>query len=422
VQQIQPARSSRVYYGWVIVGVTFVGGFFTSVGSVWAIGQFAQPMGSDLGWTRSQIFLALTIRTLLSAVAGPLLEPFLDRRNGARYISLLSAAAMGVSFLGIRWVDAVWQFYLLFGVLGALTQAGSGYVVAITTIPKWFVRNRSRALGVALMGTGFGAYGVFPVQAAISGLGWRDAWFALGIVTLALLVPASLLLRTRPEDMGLLPDNASASGDGSPAAKARRRPDERSLTRGQATRTSAFWLVMAVFAFVGFGLPGWQANWTSFLTDRGYTAGDASVAYLMYGTFSMLARVAWGWLGDRFAVGHLLVACTVLTGACVLVMLHISGMPALVAYMAATGFGVGGWVLLGPLLVADYFGRANLGAVGSLLRPASTVATAAGPVAIALVYDASGGYTWAWMMVAAAWFAAAATVLLARPPRPNAGA
>src|SRR4030095_1113097 len=51
------------------------------------------------------------------------------------------------------------------------------------------------------------------VQLLITRSGWRAACWALAIVMLVLLVPLNLLLRRRPEDLGLAPDGDRSARD-----------------------------------------------------------------------------------------------------------------------------------------------------------------------------------------------------------------
>ena len=96
-------------------------------------------------------------------------------------------------------MDNIWEFYFFFGVLGAVGSLGAGGIVTQTILPKWFIRRRGRALGIASMGGAMGPL-FFPISifGLITLVGWRDAWFVLGVFSLVLLVPLSFLLRTNP--------------------------------------------------------------------------------------------------------------------------------------------------------------------------------------------------------------------------------
>ena len=424
-------KRPRIYYGWVMVFVALVSGAFTTGVGVWGPSLFVQSMEAELGWSRTSIYAALTIRTLLSGVFAPFFGPMLDRKHGARALAVAGALLFGGSLIGLRWVTELWQLYLLFGVVGSVAQAGSGYILATAILPKWFIRRRGIAMGIATMGTGLGSFFVLGIGSTVTSLGWRDAWMAIGIVTTVVLLPLGFLVRRRPEDLGLLPDNdppvqdmparapgaapvvASAAATGAAPVVAL----EHSLTRRQAVRTPAFWLLIGVLAAAGFGLQGYQSNWVPYLQGEGFSLRQASLAVLMYGTASVIARLLWGYLADRFPVRHLITIAALLIAAGIFIFINVASMPVLVFYMMLAGLTIGGWVLLNPLIVANYFGRAHLGSVSGLMRPVSTIAVASGPVVVAALYDATGTYTWAWVMMAGTWALAALLVFLARPPK-----
>ena len=98
-----------------------------------------------------------------------------------------------------------------------LVGAGSvclGYSGQSLFLPNWFMRRRGLAIGIAFAGVGIGSVTLLPwVQHMIEQTGWRTACTAMGILVLVVLAPINLLLRKRPEDIGLLPD-----GDAAPTA------------------------------------------------------------------------------------------------------------------------------------------------------------------------------------------------------------
>ena len=218
----QGARKPRFFYGWVIVAIAIVGGAFTSGTSVWGASVFVTHMGDDLGWSRSAFYGAFTIRALAAGALAPVLGPLQDKPNGPRLLMLMSALCLGCALVLLKFVEDLWVFYLVFGGLGALSMSALGEMMTVAVVPKWFVRRRGRAVGIATTGTAMGPL-FFPitVQALIEAVGWRDGWLVLGAVTLAVLVPLALLVRTSPEEVGLLPDGDDPSARPSTEASSR---------------------------------------------------------------------------------------------------------------------------------------------------------------------------------------------------------
>lgn len=406
------------FYGWVIVGAAFVASGIGSGSVIWGPSVLLLPMTEELGWSRAEFFSAVLVREMIIGLAAPLVGPLYDTKYGPRVLAPAGAVLLGVSMALIRNVTDLWQFIALFGVLGGVAELGGGFFISQALVPKWFVRKRGRALGISIMGVGLGAL-IFPtaVSALIEAAGWRGAWmwFGIGVGSIAFIL--GLFLRTRPEDVGLLPDGSrprdGVSPGGAPFV------EERSLTRREALRTPAFWLLLAAFSLVGLGITGFQSNWHPFLVETGFTPGQAALGIAVYGFMSGIVRPGWGLLGERVPARYLLGGVSSATAALIIVFLNVRGMSVLLPVMFIAGVIMGGYLILRALLTANYYGRAHLGAVNSLFRPIVMGTGAAGPLLFGALYDLQGGYTLAFLAAALAWGTAGVIVLLAKPPRPR---
>ena len=98
-------------------------------------------------------------------------------------------------------------------------------------------------------------------------------------------------------------------------------------------------------------------------------------------------------------------------------LLYIQSMPMLFVFSIVHGLTFGGHNILRPLLVANHFGRAHLGAVNGLMRPFFTLSGAVSPLLVVGLYDAYGSYYWAFFAVMVAWFAASVMLRLGVPAR-----
>ncbi len=404
------------FYGWVIVGVAFVASGIGSGVAIWGPSVLLLPMTEELGWSRAEFFSAFLVRELIIGLAAPLVGPLYDTKHGPRVLALAGAVLLGLSMVFIKNVTELWQFIALFGVLGGIAELGGGFFISQALVPKWFIRKRGRALGVAIMGVGLGAL-VFPtaISLLIDAVGWRGAWLWFGVGVGIIAFALALLLRTTPEEAGLLPDGGTTQSSTQPGASTT--IEERSLTRREAVRTPAFWLLLAAFSLVGLGITGFQSNWHPFLVETGFGPAEASFGIAIYGLVSGLVRPGWGLLGERYPARYLLGGVSVATAVLIMVFLNVRGMAALVPVMFMAGSIMGGYLILRALLTANYFGRVHLGAVNSLFRPIVMGTGAAGPIIFGALYDLQGGYTLAFLTAALAWGASGVIVLLAKPPR-----
>lgn len=311
---------------------------------------------------------------------------------------------------------------------------GGAEMLTVAIVPKWFVRRRGRAVAIATTGTAMGPlFFPFLVHGLISAVGWRDAWMALGFLILAVMVPLSFLIRSRPEDIGLLPDGDTVPvfSPGTPRAATRpqvttteaeashaaARPAEPSMTRGEAVRTRSFWLLTLAFTLAMLGLGGFLANWIPYFEDIGFSPSVGAWAATAYGICSISIRLFWGVLAERFPVRYLMVAQGVVTALSVILFLNITNVPTLILAGGFHGLALGGFFIMRPLMIANYFGRANLGAINGILRPFITLSGAMSPLLVAGMFDIYGSYKEAFIVVMITWLAAAAVMYLAAPPK-----
>jgi cyanate permease len=252
-------------------------------------------------------------------------------------------------------------------------------------------------------------------QAAISHDGWRAGWLALGALTLIVgFVPVWLFLVRRPEDMGLLPDRAAPAAGTAGAAPPTAEPR---FSRREAMRTSAFWLLMLYTVMVYPVQAGVSLHQAPHLVERGL---DPVTAATIVGSFSLvsgLATVACGFLPRRWPVRHpLALAAAVAAGGTAL-------MPGVVTaadgFLAAALFGAGMGAILNliPIAWADYFGRANYGAIRGIALSTQVLAQASGPLLSGALYDLTGSYRVPLHVFATLAALGVAAALMARQPR-----
>ncbi len=420
----------RFFYGWLVVIASVLAGAVQSGGSVWGASVFASHMTDELGWSRSAFFGAFTLRALVGGVLSPFIGPMQDTQSGPRILMLLTGLTMGFSLITLKWIDNIVLFYVLFGALGALTMVGGAEMLIVAIVPKWFVRMRGRAVAIASSGTAMGPlFFPFLVHGIITLVGWRDAWVVLGIGSMAIMVPLALMVRSRPEDIGLLPDGArepdpatlrQAQGERGGTAQGERQVRaraERSMTRRQAMRTYAFWLLILAFFLAMLGMGGFHANWIPYFEDIGFSPAVGAWAATAYGVCSISVRLVWGVVAERYPVRYLLVIQALLTAVSIMLFLNISNVPTLIIAGASHGLALGGFFIMRPLIIANYFGRQHLGAINGILRPFVTMSGAVSPLLIAGMFDIFGTYREAFILATLTWVLAAGVVFLAAPPR-----
>src|SRR5271155_3333173 len=264
----------RFFYGWIIIAVTFVT-MAIGVNARTAFSLLFPPILSEFGWERGVTAGAFSFGFVVSAVVSPLIGRLMDRA-GPRAVMELGVGLMAGGLLLAPLTSEPWHLYLTIGVMVGAGSICLGYSGQSLFLPNWFIRSRGLAIGMAFAGVGIGSVALLPwVQHMIEQTGWRTACTAMGLLVLIVLAPINLLLRKRPEDMGLRPD-----GDAAPTASSPK-PISNVLdpvwagtewTLGRAVRTARFWWIALGFFCALYVWYAVQVHQTKYLLDIGFSA------------------------------------------------------------------------------------------------------------------------------------------------------
>lgn len=415
----------RIYFGWWLVGAAFVAQLIAVGAQNYVFGAFQTPMTTELDWSSSQYVAARTIGMALFALTGLLIGTYVDR-NGGRRLMRIGAVILGVAMLGQSFVQELWQWWLLNGVILTSGAAMTGNLVVNVTVAKWFVELRGRASGIASMGVSFAGISITPFATLlIDEVGWREAWRWLALGAVLILIPVSFLMRRTPEDHGLYPDGKSAeevaSGGGARAAD----DYATSMTRAQAVRTRSFYLIVSAFGLGVLSVGVILINAIPYMEDAGYSRTTAALMITVVSIPAMLTKPVWGYLIDRVDAKQMSMVGFVVSGISLMFLVaSVRAQADLLVYTAffALGVGWGGLIPLQEVVWASFYGRRYLGAVRSAGMPFSLLLSASGPLLAAAYFDRVGNYDGAFLAVAAAALAGAVLLGLAsKPSRPEAG-
>ena len=418
----QTVRKPRLFYGWYILAVVF---FTTSLSNGIMnipLGAILKPMTEDTGWTRTQVTLAGTI----GIIAGSMLVPISGRladRYGPRVLMTLGAVVLGSVFMGLAHMQALWQFYALY-IAGRITSSNSLQgVPAQTVVVNWFVRLRGRAVGITTSSIYLGgAIHAFLVRHLTLLFGWRSVWLTFGLATWVILIlPCALILRRRPEDLGLLPD-----GDNPDERGEIQRETTQNLPQGPveerwpvkaALRTRAFWFLSAAFTLNQIALASTLVHQVAYFTDKGISYEMAVTGLSLFALMGALGQFTWGFLAERIDIRYCVVT-NFLLGLLGLVILETAtDRTSVLLFTVTFGFAIPSQLALSPIIFSNYFGRLSIGAIRGVIAPIQSVGVAAGPFVTALVFDAFHSYIPAFTTFMVFFVIAIVLVLLSRKPQ-----
>jgi len=393
----------RLFYGWVMVAVAFAV-ILIGAGTRAAPGALLLPIQADTGWSVGQITIAGAAGLLLLGLGGPVSGWLIDRygvRQTTVFALLLTASGMALSGFAAE----VWQLVLLFGVVSGfgagLVSSSLGPIVAT----RWFVARRGLVVGVFGAAASAGQLLFIPFLSGLgTGEGWRVAAVVLGALVAATVIPALVLLRERPESVG---ERALGQPVDAPVVSTRSDPG----IMGRALRRPEFWLLAGTFFVCGATSNGVVGqHFIAHAVDHGFTAGAAAGARALMGVFNFTGTILSGFLTDRFDPRKLLLTYYVFRGISLLFLPALHSSTDIVVFSVLFGLDYIATVPPTVALVADVFGRNNVGIVYGWVYAAHMLGAAILAQVAAIIRDNAGDYTLAY--VTAGWMAVAAGVVI----------
>jgi MFS family permease len=288
----QGQEKATFFYGWTIVGATFVLLMIMS-GITYSTPVLFRFFEADFAIGRAQAALLFSVSQvaafLVGAVTGGLAE-----KHGPRVVVGGGVIAMAVGLLGAAMASSYAMLVVSYGLAVGL-GSGSVYIPLLGLIQRWFYKRRGSATGLATTGVSIGTLS-FPILAAAvaNAYDWRVLYVGFaGICILVGLIAVSFLVAD-PKLHGLMPDGVVDE-----AAEPARPEAIAGLAFGEVLRDRQFYLIYfssfgaAVLSFMAF------VHLPQQLVESGRDQLQAASIVSVIGLFSLAARLGGGAWADR---------------------------------------------------------------------------------------------------------------------------
>ena len=389
----------QTFYGWWVT-VAAICTFGISVG----IPYYNMPFFYDyyeksaaqggFGWTRDQITLGFPLAALFTLWVGPMLV----HRFSPRRLLLIGTGLTSIAFFGFSRMSGDLTIYYVFWFLYTVGYIFSGPIPHQVIISQWFRKKRGRAMGITYVGVAiFGSLGSYIVKPLTESLGFRGALAVMGGMMFLAWPLALFVIRDRPADKGLHPDN-----DLEPLPI----PVAAPQSMGSMLRRPAFWLlVMGSFCSIG-SIGAINQHMKLVFKDHGFI--DQTVLNSTWRTASILilwssiaGRLLVGWMADRFPKKYVMTGTYALVAATIPLLLLVKPEQTEYLYFFAIlfGFGMGADYMLIPLMAAEQFGVNTLARAMAIILPADTIGQTWFPYFVSLLRRHFGDYEHAMMSV-----------------------
>lgn len=370
--------------GWTVVAAVTVILTLTS-GARLLPGIVLKPVTTEHGWSRSELMLALTINMIVLSALQPVLGLLTDR-IGAKRVLVFGTALLGILMFPLSRANALWHFYVIYGVFGAVALAAVSPVNVTSLVSGWFDKRKGSALAIATSGSAFGQLMIVPIATwLLTATTWRNLYLILAVAITAVMVPIALAF-VRVNGTVPIPGRVA---DHRGAASA---PSTGAATLGEALSDSPFWVMAFGFLVCGFTMAFANAHFIAYADDMGMATTRAADIVAVTAVFSIAGSFALGLLADRRPKHHVLSLTYALRGLAFLLLWLLPTNDLLFIYAVVLGIS---WTATTPLtaaISAEIYGRRNIGVIFGMMFSFMNIGFGAGSYLDGLVYDSFGNY------------------------------
>ena len=358
-----PGTEPQFFYGYIVVVAAFLI-MMVMFGVYYAFGVFFKPVLAEFGWTRAMTSGAFSLSWIVSGLLAIVMGRLTDR-FGPRLVMTLCGFFLGLGYLLVAQISAVWQLYLFYGVIIGIGMGGA-FVPLMSTVARWFVKRRGMMTGIVVAGVGMGSLIAPPVASRlIATYDWRLSYIILGSIILVVVVLLAQLLRRDPTQVRQVPYSENEEQGF--------KPETEGFSLKEAVCTKQFWLVSAMFGCFGFCALAIMVHIVAHATELGISAASAANILATIGGMGIVGRVVLGTAADRIGNRQAFIIGFIFMSAALFWLMPATEAWMLYLFAAVFGFGYGGCATSESPLVAELFGLSSHGLIMGLLLSALQV-------------------------------------------------
>ena len=347
-----------------------------SIGAVgmWSVVVVLPTVQAEFGASRGAVSLATTMIFMGFGSGGVLTGRITDR------FGIVAAMALSIAFLGVSFVLAglaasLWQFNLVYFLIGLGTSATFAPLMA--EVSHWFERYRGLAVTIVASGN-YVAGTAWPplVNYGVQEIGWRWSHIAIGIfcaVTMSILL---VVLRT-------------IMGSGGARDHANAPPPQVDLNLSTNTLTVLL-CIASISCCVAMAMP--QVHIVAYCGDLGYgVARGAEMLSMMMG-FGIISRIGSGFLADKVGGLYTLLIGSVAQAFALLFYLFFDSLTSLYLISAMFGLFQGGIVPSYAIIIREVMPAREAATRVGIVIFASVFGMSFGGWVSGVIFDATGSY------------------------------
>ena len=391
-------KKSQVFYGWYIIAALFIIWAFIGGIVMNSFTTYIEPISATFGWSYTSISFAVSLHHIAQVLFLPVAGLLVDRLS-VRKLVFSGVFLTGLGIFLLSRITSLGQFYAIYFLIGITTSTCIA-TIPLTVVGRWFRKKMALATGILMAGAGSSGLMVPLVTRIIDIFGWPHAMAIMGLVLIVIISPLGLIIRSEPEKYGYLPDGDTYIKPDSNEVQTPVQTMEK-LGIKQVLKMRVFWHITIGYVCLYLAGLAVTTNIMPYLSSIGIDRNSASFLVTGLVVGGLTGRLGFGWLGDRLNKKYVAVTGIVLVGFSLL--LFVYAVPAaegiIVPAIIIFSLGYGGAVTMQSVLLKDYFGARNLGAILGFSIGITRIGTIVGPPLASWLYENFHNYNIAWLIL-----------------------
>ena len=205
--------------------------------------------------------------------------------------------------------------------------------------------------------------------------------------------------------------------DGNKETKLALKEEPEGLSYKEAVNSWQFWIVITIFFCLGFCYLAIVVHIVPHITDLGISATNAVNILATMGGISIIGNIVLGGIGDRIGNKLVCIISFILMAASLLWLISVKDVAMFYLCTMIFSFAVGGCTTTESPIVAIIFGLKSHGLLLGIVSFCFTIGAALGPVVTGYIFDLTGSYQVAFLILVFAGVVGLISSIVLRPTK-----
>jgi MFS family permease len=405
-----------LHFKWIVLGICCLTSLYVSGTIQIGFTSFIEPLVQEFDWSYTHISLAASLRGLETGLMVPIAGIIMDRWGLHRMI-FVGALIGGIGMILLSRVHSLSIFYSSFIVLSVCSSSTSTTLI-MAHVSRWFERNAGLAMGIAASGVAFGGILLPVITHLIDSYGWRHTAIVMAFGMWFFVMPLSCLLGRQPNiGHGHSPsEQKEAPGTTTDAEIPTTAMKNISITL--LVKSRPFWIISGAMVCHVLTTTAIVTHIMPYLGSIHFDRTAASFITSIIPVITILGRVGFGWMADRFNKRNIIILALALTGCASALLSFVTPERIWIVAVFAVmlGVGWGGGVPITPAIMIAYFGKEHIGTLLGFMGGLMTTGAVMGAPLAGWIFDNFNDYSPAWILTSMLMALATISIIWLLPP------